>query len=520
MELILDFIYLYIGIFSLYFFVLGIRSLNERKLSKYERYCDTVEQSRFCIVLYSHDEYDSLKNMLNQLNSQNYPADRYFIQVILDNCSDHSEDLIHESPNLRILNLNDGVTVGRDQAVSILLESMRENTSFDSYAFVDINRYIEQDFLSKANYALTVSPIVTGQNVILENENHTFSEKIKIAYHKFINNFIRKSRFLLGLADKIDSSVMFVKKDFVEKVDALDIKNINTELKYSVLTADLGYPCLYVPTLKVYVKYYNFVSERPSLSYRISLFKNCFTKLFTFNFKFTEFVCSLIAPSGLVVLILSILFLLLSAKYYFLFNFVFVFTLFSLLSLGFAIGYIKSGLHAKDFIYLAIYPLYSIIHIIDNLPPYRFIKKYFINNEDNNKNIQKYTVKVVATNGKSNIPCNLDLISEDGLAKVVFSFKKKKFTSSKQLRMVEALNELTSKLNDYGFHLKICYCCEYFSSIVDGSQNMVQGECSYDFKNKNPDDILKTLLWNSCSAYKHKQITSVFDEINLDNSDK
>ena len=519
MELILDFIYLYIGIFSVYFFVLGIRSLNDKKIKKCFSDNELAEKTRFCIVLYSHDEYDSLKNMLNQLNLQNYPTDKYFVYLILDNCSDHSDDLIQETPVLKILNLNDGVTVGKDQAISILIESLREESYFDSYIFIDTNKYIEEDFLNNVNSALQLSPVVVGQNIIIENENNSFCEKIKITYNKFINNFIRKSRFLMGLSDRIDGSLMCIKKDFVEKIDALDLKDINTELKYSVLIANLGYPCLYVPNIKAYVKYYNCSFERPSLSYRISLFKNCFTKLFTLNFKFSELIFSLITPSGLVAILLSLCYLMLSAKYYFLFNFLFVFTLFSMLSIGFAIGYIKSGLRAKDFIYLALYPAYSILHILDNLPPYRFIKKYFLNNENSKKNIQKYTVKVVASNGKSNIPCNLDLISEDGLAKVVFSFKKKKFTSSKQLRMVEALNELTSKLNDYGFYLKICYCCEYFSSIVDGSQNMVQGECSFEFKNKKSDDVLKTLLWNSCSACKYKKVTSLLDEINIDNSD-
>lgn len=519
MELILDIVYLYIGIFSVYFFVLGIRSLNDRKLKLYKLRLSEADKAKICVVLYSHDNYDSLRSMLNQIAQQNYPADKFFIQVILDNCSDHSSELLHESPNLKILNLNDGVTVGKDHAISILLESLREDSSFDSYVFVDTDRFIDEDFLDNASAALHLSPVICGRNVIIENQKYRFTEKISISYAKYIDNFVRKSRCLLGLSDRIDASIMAIRKEFVENVDALDLKDINSELKYSVLIANLGYPCLYVPSFKAYTKYYNYRMERPSLSYRINLFKNCFTKIFTLNLRFTELVLSLISPSALVVILLSLGFLVLSAKYYFLFNFIVIFALFTLLLIGFLIGYIKSELYARDFIYLALYPLYSILHIMDNLPPYRFIKKYFLNNENKSKNVEKYTVRVIATNGKSNIPCNLDFISEDGMAKVVFSFKKKKFTSSRQLRMVEALSELTSKLRDYGFHLKICYCCEYFSSIVDGSQNMIQGECKYDFKDKLPDDVLTTLLWNSCSAFKHKDLTTVFDDIKIDNQE-
>lgn len=514
MELILDFIYIYIGIFSIYFFILGVRSLNDRKYKLDKKYAMTAEPSVLCVIVYSHNNYEALKNMLNQLKSQKYPKDKYIIQVILDNCNDHSEELLTESDSLRVLNLNDGVTVGKDQAISILLESLRQDTSIESYVFIDSNRYIEEDFLLSANTALAITPVASGQTIIIENENLTISEKIKAVYLKYQNNFIRKSRTLLKLSDRIDGSLMCIKKDFVEKVDALDLKDINTELKYSILLSSIGYPCLYIPDFKAYVKSFDYDIQRPSLSYRIKLFRQCLTKLFTFNISFIEHILSMIAPSGLVAVILSLGYLFLSAKYYFIFSFIVVFTVFSLLLLGFAISILKSELYAKDFMYLAMYPAYSILHILDNLPPYRFIKKHFFKGRTK-KDVQKYSVKVFATNGKANIPCKLDLISENGMAKVVFSFKKKKFTSSKQIRMVEALNELTEKLNDYGFHLKICYCCEYFSSIVDGSQNMIHGECSYDFKDKKPNDVLTTLIWNSCSACKPKKVISVIEDIRL-----
>lgn len=519
MELVLDIIYFYIGIFSIYFFILAIKSLNDKKFRLDNKYAMNAEQEVLCVVVYSHNNYDALKNMLNQLKHQTYPVQNFIIQVILDNCSDHSEELIENSNNIRVLNLNDGVTVGKDQAISILLESLRQDSFINSYVFLDINRYIEEDFLDNVNKALTISPVVTGQTIVIENDSLSKSERIKICYNRYINNFVRKARALMGLSDRINGSFMCIKKDFVEKVDALDIKDINSELKYSILLSSLGYPCLYVPSLKTYIKSYDFELKRPSLSYRVKLFKQCFTKLFSLNFRFSEHICSLIAPSGLVAIVLSIFYLCLSLRYYFLFNFIFVFTIFSVLLLGFAISVLKAEIFAKDFFYLALYPIYSIGHILDNLPPYRFMKKYIFKSDRKPKDVQKYSVKVMASNGKANIPCKLDLISENGMARVVFTFKKKKFTSSKQIRMVEALNELTTKLSDYGFNLKICYCCEYFSSIVDGTQNMVHGECSYDFVGKKPDDVFTTLLWNSCSACKPKKMMSVIEDIRLNQQD-
>ena len=391
MELILNFVYIYIGIFSIYFFILALRSLNSSKFRRMENRAAELEKKLLCVILYSHNNYESLKNIITQLSHQTYPVHKYIIYVILDNCNDHSDESIKENFNLRILNLNDGITVGRDQAVSILLERLRQDTSIDSYIFLDIDRYIEENFLENANMALYYSPVVVGQTVIIENEKLSLQEKIITTYHKYQNNFIRKARSLSGLSDKIDSSIMCIQKDFVEKIDALDIKDTNTELKYSILIASLGYPCKFIPSLKTYIRLFNFKLNRPSLSYRINMFKQCFIKLFTFNFSFTEYIFSLVAPSGLVVSVLSVGYLILSANYYFLFNFIIVFTVFSLLLLGFSISILKASLSAKDFIYLIMYPVYSISHILDNLPPYRFVKKYILNKDNFKKDFQKYS---------------------------------------------------------------------------------------------------------------------------------
>lgn len=519
MEFILDLIYIYIIAFSFYFFILGLKSLSSSRFMREKQRAALIDPEMLCVILYVHNQHEALANMLKMLLSQNYPVQNYIIHIILDNCKDHSEDIIPIDSNIRVLNLNDGVTVGKSQAISILLESIRPDTFIKSYVFVDVERYIEQDFLTNVNAALHTSLVITGQTVIIDNEHKSFSEKMVYTYTKYMNKFIRKSRALLRLSDRVDSNLFAIRKDFADQVDALDLKDINTELKYSILLSSIGYPCLYVPYVKAYVKPYNYKIEKPSLSYRINLFKNGFKHLFSFKLRYIEHILSLIAPSALVISFLSIFYLYISYKFYFMFNFIVVFAIFSVLLLSFAISIIKSEMYAGDFWYLVMYPIYSIGHLISNFPLCRFIKKYIFRSSDK-KNIQKYTVKVVATNGKSNIPCKLDFISENELAMVVFSFKNRKFKSSKQIRILDALNELTVKLSNYGFQLKICYCCEYFQSLIDGSQNMIKGTCRYEFKGRNMQEELQTFIWNSCTACTPKKQISIIEDIRLNQRKK
>ena len=104
------------------------------------------------------------------------------------------------------------------------------------------------------------------------------------------------------------------------------------------------------------------------------------------------------------------------------------------------------------------------------------------------------TVEVLVTDGKNNLKCNLDLISESGLVKAIFRFKKKKYSSSSQIRMVDAINEVCTKLNEHGFRIKICQSCGYFNLKMDGSTNMVKGYCNRLVVNKESEVPMDTVL--------------------------
>ena len=183
-----------------------------------------------------------------------------------------------------------------------------------------------------------------------------------------------------------------------------------------------------------------------------------------------------------------------------------------MLILGFSISLLNSKLHSREYIYLFMYPIYSMGHIFKNFPLCRKIRNKIGNRSENSNDVEKMVVDTVVTDGKNNITCKLELISENGLAKVTFMFKKKKFVTTTHLRMVDAINELIKKLHDYGFTLKVCQCCKNFTPNIDGSTNMIKGFCCHEFVNIQSGSI-PTLLWNSCKAFDRNATNSIIDEI-------
>ena len=157
-----------------------------------------------------------------------------------------------------------------------------------------------------------------------------------------------------------------------------------------------------------------------------------------------------------------------------------------------------------------LYPVYSIGHIIKNFPLVRKMSAKMFNkgNDDD-----KLSVDVIVSTGKNDLPCRLDFISDGGVCKVRFNFKNKKYTTSGHLRMIDALQELKTKLEDYGFILKICNCCSHFTSSVDGSTNMVKGVCNCDYPSPSLKEPQPTLIWNSCQKFSPAKLNSLIEEM-------
>lgn len=512
MELVLNVLYIYVAVYSVYFFICAIKNLSDKKFRIQQRYNNSNWQNNLCLIVYSHNNEVSLENLIKQLKEQEYGFENFSTYVILDNCSDNSEKLFINDPFVQVFSIKDQGTIGKDQAISILLEKLSAIQNCNAYVFLDANRFIDKDFLSTINAALESSPVISGSTILL-GENLNLRQKIKLTFHKYYTNFLQKSRSLMGLAVTIDSDILIMRQDLMEKIGCIDFQNINSELKYSLLLSKIGCKCVFNPNITTYINVNDFELRIPSLSARLDLFKSCFIQMWTKNFVFTEHVLSLLTPNVLLVIFAYIYLLKNAYNYYFMVDFSVVLVSFGLLILGFSISLLNSKLFSKDYIYLFLYPFYSIGHIFRNFPICRKIRNNISNNKNTSLNTERLTVDVSVTDGKNHIPCKLELISENGLAKVSFMFKKKKFTTKTHLRMIDAISELINKLSEYGFVLKICQCCASFAPNIDGSTNMVKGFCKHQFSSMPTNGEIPTLLWNSCRGFHQNQSNGVIEEI-------
>ena len=513
MELILDILYIYVVLYTIYFLALAIRNLNDKKFRIEKKYSQYEDKDNLAVVIYSHNNGENLENLIDELKSQDYPIGNFKVFLILDNCTDGTQLLFRNDPFINVININDVGTVGKDQAVSIVLEQLAQDDYIDSFVFIDGDRSIAPDFLSTANAALTKNSVISGETII-DMENFGPIDKIKAAYQKYHMNFLRRARSLFGLASQADSGVFIIKKDIVTQIGDVDFKDINSELKYSLLLSKIKFKCAYNPNIQTVVDSTNYVFRKPRFSARMDLFRKAFPQIFTKNVVFSEHVLSLIYPNLWTLVIIYAIILKHSYSSYFFLDFKIVLFTFILLILGFALSLVESKLNKVEICRLLVYPIYSLVHIIKNFPPIRKIVNKILRREDLPENVQKFDVDVVVTTSRnSNLNCKMQFISENGLAKIRFIYKNKKFTTASHLRMIDALQELKTKLDDYGFILRICSCCTHFKPCIDGSTNMLKGFCESNYPSPSIKEPKPTTIWNTCNDFSPAELNSLIAQM-------
>ena len=505
------FFYIYVSIFTAYFFLIVFVNMlkkKRKKISSIECKCNNL-----AVIIYSRNNEKTVVNLLEQLNKQTYPKDNYQVHIILDNCSDNSSNKLEFVGGAKLWRFNEDIPLGKDRAISYLLENLLSSKQVDAYIFLDVNRIVKTDFLENINSALQKNDVIVGSTEFLV-ENANYYDKVLLNLNQYNDYVIKKGRSSLGLSLPIDSDITIIKHEVLEKVKFIDFKNANSELKYSFLLTKIGYMPVFVPDIKTYISTSDYKNSSAKFFFKLSLFFHCFNFRSFDNLKFIEFLFYLLKPNPIILIAIIIAITAYSFNNSFLDNMPGKFAFASILIITFLLSIYKANMFSlKKLIYLMSAPFYS---LSDSLNEFAFIRKMFMHR--NKKNVEKpvmekISVPVNVTNGRNIFHCTLDLVSEGGFKKAVFRYKnKKQETVQSYVRMCDAVKNITNIIEQHGFRIQICQSCAYFSPKIDGTNNMIKGYCNKKASdNKTTVDIPEMLLWASCENFIPQEVNNVID---------
>lgn len=493
-------------------FALSIRNLRDKPFRIEKKYSKHDGMKRkFGVVIYSHNNKICLEELIEKFKMQDYPLAKFKVYAILDNCTDGSENLFVRDNFVHVVNIQDVGTYGKQKAISLLLERINDKEDFDAYIFIDGTRSVEDDFLTLANVALRKADAVTGE-INVNRENLDIIDKIKAVHKKYLANFFKQARTLMGLATIADPGLLIIKKNVVTELNKMNFSDIDNALELSLILSKSGHKCIYNPNIQSFILGQDCIFKKPRLSNRYKLFKNNLTKIKSSNFCYFEHLCSLLNPNCWFLILAYALLISYSFSFQFIVKCNFMIFSAILTFVVFCLSLVNAKLTISETGLLLVYPIYSFFHIVKNFPLTRFILRTI--GAETDKEADKLKLDVIVNTRHGERGCRLEFIStENGLSKIRFIYKNKKYTTSSHFRMIDALQQLKSKMEDYGLTLKICSCCSKFVSCFDGSTNMLKGECHNDYPSPLLREPRKTLVWNTCSCFEPAKISSLIEEI-------
>ena len=301
MKLFIYLTYLYLTVYTIYFALLAFKGTKKPKKIRDDY---GKKYNNLCVVVYSHNNKKTIENLIKQLKNQVYPKNNYTIQLILDNCNDQSEILFQGDLDVNVMEIKNVDTIGKNQALSIVIEKYSSIKDLDAYVFLDGQNYVNSDFLEKINDSLQNDDVITGSTTLICNEELNLLDNIKYSYNLYKNNFLSKARHNLGLSNLVNSDVVAIKKYVLDEIGTISINNPEEELNFTMQLAQMDVKCGFCQDAKIYVGIKNCDFKIPALSKRIGLFLSNITKIRHDNKNFSELVASLIYPNCLTLFIL------------------------------------------------------------------------------------------------------------------------------------------------------------------------------------------------------------------------
>lgn len=503
-------LFIYVAAYIIYFALCVLFSTKVNKFIDRQQYNQNKALHNIVLIIYARNDEATIVPLLESLNKQNYPKENCQTHIILDNCTDNSSNILEFIGGAKIWRVGDSAPVGKDEAVSWLLERLMSFQNVHAFAFLNANRYVDQNFLATVNEGLHNEQIIVGSTDYVV-KTKTPGSLIKSIYNEYLNRILNTGRSLMGLACVVDSDCFIIKQEVLEKIKCVDFKDLNSELKYSTLLVRNKFIPKYLPTVRTFTSIDNYKSRKPSVSFKLSLCWHCLSLMFKSNLKFAEFILNIMAPNFWMLFLIFVSILIFTYNYYFMVDYSIVFGLGLILAAAFIASVFTAKLKKEEVPYLFAYPFYSLVKILLHIPLVRSFVNLFCKTDDIEEVKEMTTVDVCVTDGQNDLKCKLDLISESGLVKAVFRFKKKKYSSGSHIRMVDAIKDISDKLNDHGFRIKICQSCGYFNLKLDGSTNMVKGYCSRMVVQQLCESPMDTILWNSCEYFLPQEVNKIID---------
>ncbi len=219
MEIVLVF-YLY----HFFIFLLGLGLIrNQRTLKQGD------EVHRLAVVIPAHNEQNVIRDSVLSIMDSDYPAKRFDVYVIADNCTDRTADLAKSAGALVLKRFNQKL-MGKQHAVKWAFRQINLD-EYDAVVILDADNHVDQNFLGIMDDELSKGSRVIQAYLDAKNPCESWVSA-NYAYMAWYLCRLLMARKFLGLSAWLGGTGMCIRTDVIQRI-GWELHTMTDDVEYT-----------------------------------------------------------------------------------------------------------------------------------------------------------------------------------------------------------------------------------------------------------------------------------------------
>ncbi len=173
---------------------------------------------KFLAIIPAHNEEAVVGNLIESLQKQNYPKNKYDIIVIADNCTDKTKE-VAESYGVKIFERHeeDPAKKTKGDALRLLLNTLLSDPkmNYDAFCVFDADNIVDPNFITAMNKHLCQGEEVVQGYRDIKNPTDSWIASGYAIFYWTMNRFYHLARYNAGLSPLINGTGFMVKFDAI-----------------------------------------------------------------------------------------------------------------------------------------------------------------------------------------------------------------------------------------------------------------------------------------------------------------
>ena len=205
---------------------------------------------RFAIVVPAHDEEAGIEETLASLRRLDYPADRYEVIVVADNCRDRTAALAR-AVGATVYERHDPERPGKGHALAWALERLlAERPEAEAVVVVDADCCVSPNLLAAMEVRLRDGASAVQANYVVANPGASWSSGLRFAAFALINTVRPLGKERLGLSCGLLGTGMGFSRALLDR-QPWQAFSITEDRQYHLQLVEAGERVVFVPEASV-----------------------------------------------------------------------------------------------------------------------------------------------------------------------------------------------------------------------------------------------------------------------------